>query len=62
MPLFSYMYFVRFLMPGEAGEAMADTPWYGFDFGPVHFTVISTEHDFTAGSKQVCLALDRSIR
>ena len=44
-------------MPGEAGAAMADSPWYGFDFGPVHFTVISTEHDFTPGSKQVRLAL-----
>ncbi|CAM9414414.1 unnamed protein product [Laminaria digitata] len=42
----------RFRMPGEAGEVMADSPWYGFDFGPVHFTVISTEHDFTPGSKQ----------
>lgn len=40
-------------MPGKAGDAMADSPWYSFDFGPVHFTVISTEHDFTTGSEQV---------
>lgn len=43
----------RFIMPGAAEEPMADSPWYGFDFGPVHFTVISTEHDFSVGSKQV---------
>ncbi|CAM9187858.1 unnamed protein product [Ectocarpus fasciculatus] len=42
----------RFIMPGAAEEPMADSPWYGFDFGPVHFTVISTEHDFSVGSKQ----------
>ncbi|CAM9954384.1 unnamed protein product [Hapterophycus canaliculatus] len=39
-------------MPGEAEEPMADSPWYGFDFGPIHFTVMSTEHDFSPGSKQ----------
>lgn len=43
----------RFIMPGAAEEPMADSPWYGFDFGPVHFTVMSTEHDFSPGSKQV---------
>ncbi|PNH06496.1 putative inactive purple acid phosphatase 9 [Tetrabaena socialis] len=26
--------------------------WYSFEYGSVHFTVISTEHDLTAGSKQ----------
>lgn len=40
-------------MPGEAGDPTADSPWYGFDFGPIHFTVISTEHAFTPDSKQV---------
>lgn len=43
----------RFIMPGAAEEPMADSPWYGFDFGPVHFTVMSTEHNFSVGSKQV---------
>lgn len=40
-------------MPGAAEDPMADSPWYGFDFGPVHFTVMSTEHDFSPGSTQV---------
>lgn len=44
---------VRFIMPGPAKEPLADSPWYSFDFGPVHFTVISTEHNFSRGSKQV---------
>ena len=30
-----------------------DTLWYSFDYGPVHFAVMSTEHDFTAGSRQL---------
>ena len=25
---------------------------YGFDFGSIHFVMMSTEHNFTAGSKQ----------
>lgn len=25
---------------------------YSFEYGPVHFTVMSTEHEFTAGSQQ----------
>ncbi len=35
-------------------EARADNPpfWYGWDYGPVHFTAISTEHDLTPGSVQ----------
>lgn len=43
----------RFIMPGVAEDPMADSPWYGFDFGPVHFTIMSTEHDFSPGSTQV---------
>jgi hypothetical protein len=35
----------RFRMPGT-------DPWYSFDFGPIHFTVISTEHDFHRSSEQ----------
>lgn len=29
-----------------------DKPWYSFEAGPVHFTVMSTEHDWTNGSEQ----------
>ncbi|CAM9462002.1 unnamed protein product [Discosporangium mesarthrocarpum] len=42
----------RFLMPGPAARPELDTPWYGIDFGPVHFTVMSTEHDWREGSAQ----------
>ncbi|CAM9562615.1 unnamed protein product [Choristocarpus tenellus] len=43
----------RFLMPGPASDPTLDAPWYGFNFGPIHFTVMSTEHDFRTGSEQV---------
>jgi hypothetical protein len=41
----------RFYMPKRRPS---DVPpfWYGFDHGSVHFTVISTEHDLTKGSRQ----------
>ncbi|CAM9572762.1 unnamed protein product, partial [Phaeothamnion confervicola] len=42
----------RFPMPPPADDPLADTPWYSFDYGPVHFTVISTEHDFGRPSNQ----------
>ncbi|XP_057849694.2 probable inactive purple acid phosphatase 27 [Cryptomeria japonica] len=29
-----------------------DKPWYSISQGPVHFTVISTEHNWTVGSEQ----------
>eukprot|EP00250_Pteridium_aquilinum_P021385 c25104_g1_i1 orf=356-1489(-) len=29
-----------------------DKPWYSFEAGPVHFTVMSTEHDWTSESEQ----------
>lgn len=35
----------RFKMPGPA----EDKPWYSFDYGPVHFTIYSTEHHFHHG-------------
>ncbi|KAI8466730.1 MAG: metallophosphoesterase [Monoraphidium minutum] len=40
----------RFAMPGRRG----DNPpfWYGFDYGSVHFTAVSTEHDLAPGSPQ----------
>eukprot|EP01117_Protostelium_nocturnum_P003426 TRINITY_DN1444_c0_g3_i2.p1 TRINITY_DN1444_c0_g3~~TRINITY_DN1444_c0_g3_i2.p1 ORF type:complete len:577 (+),score=193.02 TRINITY_DN1444_c0_g3_i2:202-1932(+) len=37
----------RFLMPHKYGK-----PWYSFEYGPVHFTTFSTEHDFSKGSEQ----------
>lgn len=33
-------------------QAGVDKPWYSFEMGPVHFLVISMEHDFTPGSEQ----------
>jgi hypothetical protein len=33
----------------------ADKPWYSFASGPVHFTVMSTEHNWTSGSEQVSI-------
>lgn len=38
----------RFHMP-ENGNALW---WYSYDYGIVHYTVFSTEHNFTAGSPQ----------
>lgn len=38
----------RFPMPGTQDDA----PWYSFEIGPVHFTTMSTEHDFAPGSPQ----------
>ena len=38
----------RFHMPDSGNFVW----WYSFDYGTVHFVIISTEHNFTAGSKQ----------
>ena len=38
----------RLVMP----RSEPDKPWYGFDYGPVHFLLMSTEHDFKVGSPQ----------
>ncbi|KAK9830188.1 hypothetical protein WJX72_010191 [[Myrmecia] bisecta] len=38
----------RLAMPRPA----EDKPWYSFDFGPIHFTQYSTEHNFSKGSEQ----------
>ncbi|KAG0567486.1 hypothetical protein KC19_7G138400 [Ceratodon purpureus] len=29
-----------------------DKPWYSYASGPIHFTIMSTEHNWTAGSEQ----------
>jgi hypothetical protein len=42
-------YEAYFPMPTQAG---VDKPWYSIESGPVHFTVMSTEHDWTQGSEQ----------
>eukprot|EP00731_Ephydatia_muelleri_P019818 Em0012g643a len=39
----------RFPMPTPA----QDQPWFGFDFGSVHFVLMSTEHRFDSGSAQL---------
>ncbi|KAJ4971659.1 hypothetical protein NE237_004758 [Protea cynaroides] len=46
-------YETYFRMPTTA----KDKPWYSIEQGPVHFTVISTEHDWRPNSEQVDLAL-----
>ena len=38
----------RFHMPDNGNGLW----WYSFDYGMVHYTVFSTEHNFTAGSRQ----------
>lgn len=41
----------RFLMP--RADAGSEPPfWYGFRHGPLHFIVLSTEHDLSQGSVQ----------
>lgn len=41
----------RFIMPRNANQTR-DQPWYSFEYGPVHVTVMSTEHDFNVSSPQ----------
>ena len=46
---------MRFTMPQAKSKDMAPSNgvfWYSFDHGPVHFTVWSSEHNFTKGSRQ----------
>ncbi|KAL9662943.1 hypothetical protein QQ045_027778 [Rhodiola kirilowii] len=55
----------KYITPDSGGEcgvpyekyfpmptAGKDKPWYSIEQGPVHFTVISTEHDWTEDSEQ----------
>ena len=40
----------------------ANSPfWYSFDYGSVHFTTLSTEHDLTSGSEQRKVSLFLSL-
>ncbi|KAL6786044.1 hypothetical protein ACKKBG_A01170 [Auxenochlorella protothecoides x Auxenochlorella symbiontica] len=43
-------YYKRFPMPRP--NLAPDQAFYSFDFGPAHFAVMSSEHDYTAGSPQ----------
>jgi len=45
-------YQTYFPMPGPGEDPRGDQPWYSFNYGPVHVTVASTEHDFREGSPQ----------
>ena len=40
--------YYRFHMPGNGNAVW----WYSFEYGLAHYTIFSTEHDFTAGSRQ----------
>lgn len=42
----------RFHMPDYKGRRDNAPFWYGFDYGSVHFTTISTEHSLVPGSRQ----------
>ena len=39
-------------MPNTNAVKITDTPWYGFDYGNIHFVLMSTEHNFTRYSDQ----------
>ena len=41
-------YETRFEYPSSSGSDY----WHSFDYGPIHFTGFSTEHDYSAGSEQ----------
>ena len=43
--MYAVPYSARFDMPNKGH-------WYSFEAGSVHFTIMSTEHDFCKGSKQ----------
>jgi hypothetical protein len=57
----------RFHMPSRQGASDNPPFWYGFDYGPIHFTAISTEHDLSPNSPQHAwlaaelAAVDRSV-
>lgn len=41
-------YYTRFRMPGQNNQSL----WYSFNYGNVHFTFMSSEHDSNPGSEQ----------
>lgn len=42
-------YETYFQMPSQG----VDKPWYSIEYGPIHFTVMSTEMEWVSGSEQV---------
>eukprot|EP01138_Halocafeteria_seosinensis_P006906 gb/GECG01007064.1/.p1 GENE.gb/GECG01007064.1/~~gb/GECG01007064.1/.p1 ORF type:complete len:670 (+),score=40.47 gb/GECG01007064.1/:1-2010(+) len=44
-------YFKRFHMPGASNDSVRNL-YYSFDWGPLHYVIMSTEHDFREGSEQ----------
>ena len=50
-------YDTYFPMPTPA----TDKPWYSIEQGPVHFTIISTEHDWKPNSEQVSFGCPHSV-
>lgn len=42
----------RFHMPNSRNRRDNAPFWYGFDYGSVHFTMLSTEHSLVPGSRQ----------
>lgn len=52
--IYIYMYSQNCLIPLIKLKLNLSLPLfrYGFDYGPVHFFLMSTEHDFTVGSPQ----------
>ncbi|KAK3003546.1 hypothetical protein RJ639_019481, partial [Escallonia herrerae] len=51
-------YETYFPMPTPA----KDKPWYSIEQGSVHFTIISTEHDWSSNSKQIRELSTRSLQ
>lgn len=39
-------------LPGNHASQANPPFWYSFDYGSVHFVILSTEHDITPGSQQ----------
>jgi len=41
----------RMIMPRQSGQTR-DQPWYSFEYGCIHFLLMSTEHNYQPGSVQ----------
>lgn len=54
-------YTARYRMPGTQSKGNQNF-WYSFDFGPIHFCSISSEHDFKPGSDQHNWIVDDLIK
>lgn len=47
-----YLSHFPFAAQNENADFQTRQPWYSFEYGNVHVTVMSTEHDWTRGSDQ----------